>query len=89
MTIINLFNQIKRSLSVKKCIDCKYYYIPKMNNDSSIYTVSKCMKFLSADTDARGSEFEYAYIVRSEKIMCGPDGKYFEKLSGPPPRIVN
>ena len=88
MTITNLFNQIKRSFSIKKCIDCKYYYIPKINNDSSIYSVSKCMKFLSADTDARGSEFEYAYIVRSEKTMCGPDGKYFEKLPGPP-RIVN
>jgi hypothetical protein len=87
MTIINLFNQIKRSLSVKKCIDCKHYYIPKMNNDSSIYSVSKCMKFLSADTDARGSEFEYAYIVRSEKTMCGPDGKYFQKLQGPPRRV--
>ena len=87
MTIINLFNQIKRSLSVKKCIDCKYYYIPKMNNGSSIYSVSKCMKFLSADTDARGPEFEYAYIVRSEKTMCGLDGKYFKKLSESPIRV--
>jgi len=87
MTITNLFNQIKRSFSIKKCIDCKYYYIPKINNDSSIYSVSKCMKFLSADTDGRGSEFEYAYIVRSEKTMCGPDGKYFEKLSGQPRRL--
>jgi hypothetical protein len=87
MTIINLFNQIKRSLSVKKCIDCKYYYIPKMNNGSSIYSVSKCMNFLSANIEARGHEFEYAYIVRSEKTMCGPDGKYFEKLPGPPRRV--
>jgi hypothetical protein len=88
MTITNLFNQIKRSLSVKKCIDCKYYYIPKINNGSSIYSVSKCIKFLSANIEKRGHEFEYAYIVRSEKTMCGPDGKYFEKLPGPP-RIVN
>jgi hypothetical protein len=87
MKITNLFNQIKRSFSIKKCIDCKYYYIPKINNDSSIYSVSKCMKFLSADTDARGSEFEYAYIVRSEKTMCGPDCKYFKKLQGPPTRV--
>ena len=87
MTITNLFNQIKRSLSIKKCIDCKYYYIPKINNDLSIYNVSKCMKFLSANTDARGSEFEYAYIVRSEKTMCGPNGKYFKKLSGPSKRL--
>ena len=87
MTIINLFNQIKRSLSVKKCIDCKYYYIPKMNNGSSIYSVSKCMNFLSANIETRGHEFEYAYIVRSEKTMCGPDGKYFEKLSGQPRRL--
>jgi hypothetical protein len=50
--------------------------------------VSKCMKFLSPLTDARGSEFEYAYIVRSEKSMCGPDGRYFEKLPKPP-RPVN
>jgi hypothetical protein len=46
------------------------------------------MKFLSPDTDGRGSEFEYAYIVRSEKSMCGPDGIYFEKLPKPP-RPVN
>ena len=87
MTITNLFNQIKRLLSVKKCIDCKYYYIPKINNGSSIYSVSKCIKFLSANIETRGHEFEYAYIVRSEKTMCGPDGKYFEKLLGPPRRV--
>ena len=83
MKIINFFNQIKRSLSVKRCIDCNYYYIPKNKTDSSIYMVSKCMKYLSADTDARGSEFEYAYIVRSEKSMCGPDGIHFKKLPDP------
>ena len=87
MTITNLFNQIKRSFSIKKCIDCKYYYIPKINNGSSIYSVSKCIKFLSANIEKRGHEFEYAYIVRSEKTMCGPDGKYFEKLSGQPRRL--
>jgi hypothetical protein len=59
-----------------------------MNNEYSIYMNSKCMKYLSANTDARGSEFEYAYIVRSEKSMCGPDGIHFEKLPRPP-RTLN
>ena len=89
MTFTNLFNQIKRSLSVRRCIDCNYYYIPKLNNNSSVYMNSKCMKFLKANAESKGwSDFEYAYIVRSEKTMCGPDGKYFEKPPRPP-RTLN
>ena len=88
MTLTKLFRQFQRSMSVRRCIDCNYYYIPKKKGDASLYMVSKCMKFLSPNTDARGSEFEYAYIVRSEKSMCGSDGRYFEKLPKPP-RPVN
>jgi hypothetical protein len=88
MTLIKIFNTIQRSISFRKCIDCNYYYIPKTKRDTSIYMISKCMKFLSPKTDARGSEFEYAYIVRSEKSMCGPDGMHFVKKPRPP-RTLN
>ncbi len=79
-----MFRQIQRSMSGRRCIDCNYYYIPKTKGTTSIYKMSKCMKYLSPTTDGRGPEFEYAYIVRSEKSMCGPDGRYFKKVPQPP-----
>jgi hypothetical protein len=80
MTFIYFFNQIKQT--VPKCMDCKYY-LTQNHPENQIFglATSKCRKFLSANTDGMGTEYEYAYIVRSEKVMCGPRGRYFQPLN--------
>jgi hypothetical protein len=77
MTFIYFFNQIKRT--VHKCIDCKYY-LTQNQRENKIFE-SKCRKFLSEKADGMGSEYEYAYIVRGEKTMCGPRGVHFKELN--------
>jgi hypothetical protein len=80
MTFIYFFNQIKRT--VPKCIDCKYYLTQNQQENKIFESArAKCRKFLSATTDGMGPEYEYAYIVRGEKTMCGPQGRYFQPLN--------
>lgn len=81
MTFIRFFNEIKRSYS-KRCVDCKFYLTSSLINENNrnYFATAKCRKFLSASTDATGSLYEYAYITRSEKSMCGPQGTHFEPL---------
>lgn len=79
MTFIFFFNQIKRT--VPKCIDCKYY-LTQNHQENKIFesATAKCRKFLSETADGMGAEYEYAYIVRGEKTMCGPQGTHFKPL---------
>ena len=84
MKFINIFKIIQRTIiHTPKCINCNYFYIPRNIKEKSIYSETKCMKFLSFKTDGRGPEFEYSYIARSDKTMCGPKGLYFKKISDP------
>ena len=80
MTFIYFFNQIKRS--IPKCVDCKYY-LSQNQKENKIFesATAKCRKFLSETTDGMGPEYEYAYIARGEKTMCGPQGTYFKPLN--------
>jgi hypothetical protein len=82
MTFIRFFNEIKKAQSIC-CIDCKYYLTSTLINEKNInyFATAKCRKFLSANADGMGSEYEYAYIVRGEKTMCGPQGTYFKPLN--------
>jgi hypothetical protein len=85
MTFIRFFrffNEIKRSYS-KRCVDCKYYLTSTIINENNrnYFATAKCRKFLSETTDGMGPEFEYAYITRSEKSMCGPQGTYFKPFN--------
>lgn len=84
MTFIRFFNEIKRSYS-KCCVDCKYYLTTNFTTETDLkninyFATAKCRKFLSEKADGMGPEYEYAYITRSEKSMCGPQGTHFKPL---------
>jgi len=84
MRFTTLFNQLTRTFSTKRCVDCNYYYIPKKYERGYGYNHTKCMRFIKLDMNTKLSEFENAYIARGDKTMCGPDGKYFEKTPTTP-----
>lgn len=75
------FNQIKNKQIPKCCVKCNYFYVPKNTKEPSIFTVAKCMKFVSLYRDGSPPEFEYAIVARSRKSICGPEGIHFERLN--------
>ena len=75
-TFIHLFKNIKL---VPKCIDCKYYLMENLNNNENRYSTAKCMKNVIKCSDTGAHKFEYAYITRSENLLCGHNGRNFEE----------
>ena len=63
-----------------RCIDCKHYLIPDPVRGANIYATAKCTKAIYKCSDTGQHKYEYAYIVRSEEKMCGPNGLNFQPL---------
>jgi hypothetical protein len=77
MTFIRYFNSIKLA---PRCIDCKHYLITEPFRGANIYATAKCTKAIYKCSDTGQHKYEYAYIVRSEEKMCGPNGTHFLPL---------
>jgi len=76
MTFIKFFNQIKRSATIPKCTDCKYYVMSETGRN--VFASAKCLKFESIGIESKKPYNEFAYIARGEKTMCGSYGLKFE-----------
>lgn len=64
----------------KLCVDCKFI----TDNRNVIY--SKCSLFPSTNNNInflvsgiKNEDYQYCYIARSNNLMCGEEGKSFEK----------
>ena len=60
---------------VPRCINCKYYLIPKIASkvDTSIYAKAKCMKFLSFDIKFNMDLYKHYSSDRIDIIRTNPD----------------
>ena len=77
MTFIQFFNNIK---NVPRCIDCKYYFISKVNGKTNMYNTAECIKNVVKCTDTGFLKFEYAYIARNDNKICGHAGSQFKAI---------
>lgn len=76
MTFIVFFNKITTMKNFPKCVDCKHYFVPKLiYGVSDTSAQSKCTKY---KIHTKPYTYEYAYLVRSDKTMCGPSGTKFD-----------
>jgi hypothetical protein len=76
MTFIRFFNQLKTTIPVKKCIDCKHY----LKSEPMSYANNQCTRVIYRCSDTGVNKFEYAYIARADEKICGPSGSNFELL---------
>lgn len=74
MTFIHFFNQIKTTPVIKRCFDCKYYLI-----ENNSYANNLCTRVMYKCSDTHVNKYEYAYIARATKEICGPKGSHFLK----------
>jgi hypothetical protein len=72
MTFIRFFNQLK-TIPSKRCVDCKYYLITENNS----YANNLCIRVIYRCLDTCVNKYEYAYIARADKEICGPKGTHF------------
>jgi hypothetical protein len=73
MTFIHFFNQLKTTPVIKRCIDCKYYLI----KETGSYANNRCTRVIYKCSDTLVNKYEYAYIARADKEICGPKGSHF------------
>ena len=73
MTFIHFFNQLKTRAPIKKCTDCKHY----LQTNPTSYANNKCTRVIYRCPDQGVNKFEYAYIARAAKEICGPKGSHF------------
>lgn len=75
MTFIRFFNQLKTTPPIKRCTDCKYF----LQIDPNEYANNLCTRAIYRCSDTLVNKYEYAYIARATKEMCGPNGSNFLK----------
>lgn len=63
-----------------RCINCKHYLIPNPVRGANIYATAKCTRAIYRSSNTGLLKFEYAYIARSDVVMCGPKGSKFVPL---------
>lgn len=73
MTFIRFFNQLKTIPVIKRCTNCKYYLI----TENSSYANNLCVRVIYKCSDTCVNKYEYAYITRADKEICGPNGSHF------------
>ena len=72
MIFIHFFNQLKTT-PIKRCTDCKHYLLTTPTS----YANNKCTRVIYRCSDTLVNKFEYAYIARATKEICGPKGSHF------------
>ena len=60
---------------IPKCINCKYYLIPKCVSkiDPNMYAGAKCMKFLKSDIKFNLDLYKHYFGNRANLIITRPD----------------
>jgi hypothetical protein len=78
MTFIRYLKGVK---FVPLCTNCKHFLITgPVTTSENILATARCTKTIYKCSDTGQHKYEYAYIVRSEEKMCGPNGINFSPL---------
>jgi hypothetical protein len=56
------------------CNQCKFY-VPSVNPKLSGY----CTRFMAMRPEQKTPPYEFAFVARMDRTLCGDDGRLFEK----------